>query len=465
MKLFKIIPFLALAALCYLFTIMGSGCAQVGMPTGGPRDTIPPVLLKAVPPNHSLHFTGNHVTFTFDEYVHLQDVQKNLLVNPVPKIIPNTSFKLKTVSIKIRDTLQPNTTYSFEFGDAIQDINENNPLHHFTYVFSTGSFIDSLQLQGKVLLAETGKPDSTLLVLLYKNLSDSAVYKEKPRYIVNLDSLGRYHFKYLAAGVYHLFALKDESGQKMYNNPSQLFAFADSTIHITNDVKPVELFAYAQEKNTKPPVSSASRNKKNPEKLLKYASSVASGPQDLLKPLTLTFETPLKDFDTSKMKLSDTLYHPVAAAISLDSTKKIIVIKTDWTEDMHYRLVLDKDFAIDTLGEELKKADTISFKAKSEREYGSLKLNFKNLEKIVHPVLQFVQNNEVVISFKLASPTFNVKLFNPGEYDLRILDDENDNGVWDPGNYHLRKQPEKVIAIPKKISIRADWDNEVDIVL
>lgn len=465
MKLFKIIPFLALAALCYLFAIMSSGCAQIGMPTGGPRDTIPPVLLKSVPPNHSLHFTGNRATFTFDEYVHLQDVQKNLLVNPVPKITPNATFKLKTVSIKIRDTLQPNTTYSFEFGDAIQDIDENNPLHHFTYVFSTGSYIDSLQLHGKVILAETGKPDSTLLVLLYKNLGDSAVYKEKPRYIASLDSLGRYQFKYLAAGTYHLFALKDESGQRMYNNPSQLFAFADSAIQITKDVEPVELYAYAEEKNTKRPGSSASASKKNTEKILKYASSVASGPQDLLKPLTLTFTTPLKHFDSSKIKLSDTLYNPVAAAISLDSTKKIIVVQTDWTEDMHYRIMLERDFAIDTLGEELKKADTISFKAKSEREYGSLKLNFKNLEKIAHPVLQFVQSNDVVISFKITSPTFNVKLFNPGEYELRILDDENDNGVWDPGSYHLRKQPEKVIAIPKKISIRADWDNEADIVL
>ena len=465
MKIYNILIFLAVVGLCYFLTVAGSGCAQIGMPTGGPRDTIPPVLLKSVPPNHSLHFTGNRVTFTFDEYVHLQDVQKNLLVNPVPKIIPNTSFKLKTVSIKIRDTLQPNTTYSFDFGDAIQDIDENNPYHHFTYVFSTGSYIDSLQLQGKVILAETGKPDSTLLVLLYKNLSDSAVYKEKPKYIASLDSLGRYHFRYLAEGVYHLFALKDESGQKMYNNPSQIFAFADSAIHITKDVKPEDLFAYAQEKNTKPPGSSASNNKKKSEKILKYASSVSSGPQDLLKPLILTFETPLKDFDSSKMKLSDTLYNPVAAAISLDSTKKIIVIKTDWTEDMHYKLVLDKDFAKDTLGEELKKADTISFKAKSDREYGSLKLNFKNLEKIAHPVLQFVQNNEVVNSFKLASSTFNVKLFNPGEYDLRILDDENDNGIWDPGNYHLRKQPERVISYPKKISIRADWDNEADVVL
>ncbi len=465
MKIFKIIPFLAVAVCYYMFTTMSSGCAQIGMPMGGPRDTTPPVLLNAAPPNGMLHFTGNHATFTFDEYVHLQDVQKYLVVNPVPKTIPTVTSKLKTVSIKIRDTLQPNTTYSFEFGNAIQDINENNPIRNFTYVFSTGNYIDSLQFRGKVVLAQTGKPDSTLIVVLYKNLDDSAVYKEKPKYFTNLDSLGRYHFKYLAPGTYHLFALKDESGQKMYNNPSQLFAFADSAVQITNDVEPVELYAYAQETYVKPPASSSGAQPKNPEKILKFTSSVSSGSQDLLTPLTLKLVTPLKDFESSRIKLSDTLFNPIAATISLDSTKKIITIKAGWTEDTHYRVAIDKDFAVDTLGEELKKADTIAFKTKAEREYGSLTLEFKNLGKIKHPVLQFVQSNNVVDSFKLTSPTFNIKLFNPGEYEIRILDDENENGTWDPGNYHLRKQPEKVAAILKKVSVRADWGNDYDIEL
>lgn len=465
MKVFNSIIVLTVIGLCYLISVLGSGCAQIGMPTGGPKDTIPPVLVKSVPPNRMLHFTGNRVTFTFDEYVHIQDLQNNLMVNPVPKIIPNVNFKLKTVSIKIRDTLQPNTTYSYEFGNAIQDVDENNPIHNFTYVFSTGSYIDSMQLMGKVILAETGKPDSTLIVMLYSDLGDSAVYKKKPKYVARLDSSGNYHFRYIAEGVYHLFALKDESGQKMYNNPSQLFAFADSAIHITQNVKPVELYAYAEEKYTKPSTSSVPI-KKNPEKLLRYSNTLTSGTQDLLTPLKLQFETPLKNFDVLKIKLTDTLYHPVVGAeISLDTTGKLITVYNKWIADTYYKLEIDKDFAKDTLGDELKKSDTISFKTKSEREYGSLELDFSHLKKIAHPVLQFVQNNKVVDSFKIASPIFKVKLFNPGDYELRILDDENENGTWDPGDYHLRKQPEKVIAIPQKINIRADWDNDFNIEL
>jgi hypothetical protein len=466
MKIYNSIIILAAAAFCYFLSVLGSGCAQIGMPTGGPRDSTPPVLLNASPPNRTLHFNGNKIVLTFDEYVHLQDIQKNLLVAPEPKITPNVTSKLKTVSIKIRDTLQPNTTYSLQLGDAIQDINENNPLHNFTYVFSTGSYIDSLTFNGSVILAETGKVDSTLLAVLYKNLDDSAVYKEKPRYVARLDSSGNFHFKYLAGGVYHLYALTSEGGQKMYNNPSQLFAFADSAIQISTDVKPVKLYAYSQQNNSKPVSKAALPAKKPAGNTLKYTTSISEGKQDLLSPLTFTFPVPLKNLDSSKIKLTDTLFNTIASAtVSIDTNQTKITVNNNWTEDTKYKLVLQKDFAVDTLGDELSKPDTISFKTKREADYGSIKLNFTNLDKFTHPVLQVVKDNKVVDSFKLSSPTFTRKLFDPGEYELRILDDKNNNGTWDPGNYELKKQPEIVTPITKKLSIRADWDNEEDIIL
>lgn len=467
MNIRNTILFLAAAGLFYILSVMGSSCAQIGSPTGGPRDTIPPVLLNSNPPNHSLHFKGNKIVLTFDEYVQIADLQKNLLVSPTPKIIPNVDYKLKTVTIKIRDTLQPNTTYNIQLGNSIQDINENNPYRDYSFVFSTGSYIDSMRFRGNVQLAETGKTDSTLLVFLYKNLGDSAVYKEKPIYIARVDSSGNFKFNHLAGGVYNIFALKDESGQKMYNNPTQIFAFADSTIKVLSDEGSIKLFAYAEEKGlVKPSTGAVNKNATAADKKLKYTASVSGGSQDLLTPLTLDFSHKLKNFDSLKIKLTDTLFNPFQAAlVTLDTTRKVVAVQNKWEENTHYRLIIEKDFATDTSGNELAKSDTIKFTTKKESDYGSIKINFTNLDKFKHPVLQFVLNNEVVNSYPLTSKTWSQKLFKPGEYGLRILDDNNQNGVWDPGSYHLKKQPEKVQSISQLLNIRANWDNERDIVL
>jgi uncharacterized protein (DUF2141 family) len=443
---------------------MDSGCAQIGTPTGGPRDTIPPVLLNATPANNTLNFKGNRVTFTFDEYVHIDRLQENLLISPTPKITPNITSKLKTVTIKIRDTLEPNTTYRYDFGNSIQDINENNPLKNFSYLFSTGSYIDSLKFSGNVQLAESGKIDTTLLVLLYKDLDDSAVLKRKPRFIARVNKKGDFTFRNLPGGIYHVFALGDESGQKIYNNNDELFAFADTTVIIADSTKPVNLLAYAQEKPK--PKSKASSTAVAADKKLKFTTSLINGRQDLLSSLKVEFNHKLKDFDSLKVELTDTTFNLFKSAnISLDTTGKTIIINNQWQENTNYRLIIPKDFATDTLGVALLKSDTIKFQAKKESDYGSITLNFTNLDKFKNPVLQFVQNDEVVNSYPLTSSTWTSKIFSPGDYDLRILEDINGNGIWDPGNYHLKLQPEKVFAIPKKINIRADWENEIDIIL
>ena len=463
MNIRNIIFFIAVCCMAYMISILGSGCAQIVSPTGGPRDTIPPVLLNATPRNGTVNFKDNRITLSFDEYVQLQKLQENLLISPTPKIIPNIDFKLKTVTIKIRDTLEPNTTYRFDLGNSIQDINEGNPLRNFSYIFSTGSYIDSLQFSGKVQLAETGKPDSTMLVFLYKDLDDSAVLKHKPKYIARLDSSGNFKFQNLPEGIYNVYALKDASGQKIYYSKDEIFAFADSVVKVSNSTKPVKLFAYAEEK---PKVKTPAKPKSYPDKKLKYTASITNGRQDLLTPMTLEFNHKLKDFDSLKIELTDTLYKPYTSAIiSIDTTNEKIIIQNKWQDNADYRLIIPKDFATDTLGVALLKSDTIHFKTNRDGDYGSIKINFKNLEKFKNPVLQFILKDEVVNSYPLTSAQWSVKLFNPGDYELRILEDLNKNGVWDPGNYQLKLQPEKVYAIPQKINIRADWDNERDIIL
>ena len=243
---------------------LSSGCAQIGYPTGGVTDSAAPVLQRASPPNLALNFTGNRVTLVFDEYIEVKDLQSNLLVSPLPKINPTITNNLKTINIKLRDTLRPNTTYSINFGNAIVDVHEGNILKNFTYTFSTGSVIDSLELSGRVTLAETGKTDSTLLVLLYEGAVDSTVRSRKPDYITRVNGQGDFKFNHLPGGDFKIYALKDGDGGKTYNSKTELFAFADVDVNPSENPPLVYLFAYAEEKEK--PTPQARHHKKNRQK-------------------------------------------------------------------------------------------------------------------------------------------------------------------------------------------------------
>ena len=206
MKLTHILFTIFIVSLLYVVAISNAGCAQIGMPTGGPKDSIAPKLVSSSPKQYSTNVTSNKITLTFNEYIDLKEPQTNVLVSPFPKKSPSVEFKLKTVTVKLKDTLLPNTTYSINFGPAIVDNNEGNPFKEFTFVFSTGSQIDSLMLTGKVIIAETGKSDSTLVAMLYRNADDSAVQKRKPDYVAKLNGDGSFRFINLSAGNFNIYA-------------------------------------------------------------------------------------------------------------------------------------------------------------------------------------------------------------------------------------------------------------------
>ncbi len=458
MKAISILYFIILLSLCCITIISNSGCAQIGAITGGTKDTIPPILLSASPQLLSTNFSGNKITLTFDEYIDVQEVQTNLLVSPYPKLNPEITNKLKTVSVKLKDTLLANTTYAINFGSAIKDVNEGNIFKNFTYVFSTGSTIDSLRLSGKVMLAETGKTDSTIIVLLYRNANDSSVEKIKPNYIANVNGDGSFTFNNLSSGSFNIYALKDGDGGKTYNSKTELFAFTDTTVIIKENSKPITLYAYSEEKNTKTPVTT-SKPKTAAQKKLKFTSAAATQKQDLRNDLVLNFNSAIKKFDTTGIILTDTNFVPIPAfSFLLDSNK--IILKTKWSEDADYRLIVNKNAVADSTDSILAKTDTLRFKTKREGDYGNVVLRFSNIEFTNHPVLQFTQQDEVKESFSITSKEWRYKLFPPGEYEIKILYDNNNNSKWDPGNYLKKIQPEKVIALPKKISIRENWDNE-----
>ncbi len=142
---------------------------------------------------------------------------------------------------------------------------------------------------------------------------------------------------------------------------------------------------------------------------------------------------------------------------------KKVIVKNKWLPDSNYNIIILKGAVSDSTGLELAVSDTIRFQTKRETDYGSIKINFLNFDKTKNPVLLFVKSNEVVKAFPLTAASWSVPLFEPGDYELRVLFDENNNGYWDPGNYDKKLQPEKVYSIPQTLNIRANWENERDI--
>lgn len=224
-------------------------CAKRGSITGGLKDTLPPVLRASMPKNYTTDFKGDQFVLTFDEFVKLKNVNKQLIISPPMKnepLISPTSVS-KIITVKIRDTLQPNTTYSFNFGQSIADNNEGNALNQFKYIFSTGSYIDSLSLSGKIKDAYTKDVDNFVSVMLYEandKYKDSVVYKELPRYITNtLDSTRLFKLENLKAGKYLLVAMKDKGGNNKFNPKDDKIGFIKHFITVPNDtVFELELF-------------------------------------------------------------------------------------------------------------------------------------------------------------------------------------------------------------------------------
>ena len=334
-------------------------------------------------------------------------------------------------------------------------------------LFLPGPYLDSLQLSGKVVLAQTGTSDSTLIVVLHTDLTDSAVVNKRPRYVTRLDSSGNFTFRNLPPDTFAIYAIGDAGISRRYTSSSQQFAFAPQPI-ITGETQPLTLYAYQEEKETVNKPVTPSKTTAT-DKRLKFSTGIAGKQQDLQNPFTLTFESPLRTFDTSKMILTtDSTFTPVAAATpTLDSTRKRIAFNIPWKEATEYNLVIDKEFAEDTLGNRLLKSDTISFVTKAKADYGQVSLRVRNIDTAQNPVLQFIQNNNVVFSANVKSGAFSKDLFPPGEYNLRILYDTNNNGIWDPGVFFGpdKKQPEVAYPVLRNINVKPNWENEFEVTL
>jgi hypothetical protein len=404
----KYIPFLLLLVL--------ASCAKRGTITGGLKDSIAPVLRMSFPENFSTNFKENEIKLVFDENIKLKNLNKQLVISPPmkhePLIGPTSASKF--ITIKIKDTLQANTTYSFNFGQSIADNNEGNPFNQFKYIFSTGDYIDSLAMGGKIKDAYSKEAESFVSVMLYKaddNFNDSIVYKENPRYITNtLDSLKTFKLENLKAGKYLLVALKDYNNNNKFDPKKDKIGFIKNFVTVPSDtVYELSLFKEVPVfKAYRPVQASGNRLLMGYEGNMKSASS---RPQINLKNNTEGLSTIVTQFP--KKDSLQIWYKP----LKVDSLH-LEVTKDKYVTDFILKI---KDQKIDSLSVSALYGSTLNFRDRFTLETTTPLTDFDNSK------IKLTTSDSIPVAFTSEYDDFNQKLFfdfkkNPSEkYSFTIL--------------------------------------------
>jgi hypothetical protein len=215
-------------------SVLICSCAQIVAPGGGKRDTTPPKVVSYTPDSAQLNFNSKIIEITFDEYIQLKDLSNQLIISPPLEKVPDINVKNKSLSIDLgKEELKPNTTYSINFGSALQDINESNPKENFSYIFSTGDAIDSLMAEGRVQSAFDHKAEKGVLAMLYTDMSDSAVYKSAPDYFAKTDGDGNFRINNVKKGEYKIVAVKDLNNNLKYDDEAESIGFYDSLVKLS----------------------------------------------------------------------------------------------------------------------------------------------------------------------------------------------------------------------------------------
>lgn len=221
-----------LLAVVALFVALAfyTSCANQGMPTGGPKDSLPPILIQAVPPMRGTNFTGNEVRLTFNEFIIADGISEELVISPPLQKRPTIRTRSRTLIVGFNEDLKSDVTYSLDFKNSVVDNNERNPYNNLRMIFSTGDALDTLRVAGVVKNGFNLEPQEKMVVMLHSNLHDSSVVKNIPDYIARTDTRGLYLFDNVKAGSYRLYALNDGNRDLKYNPGAEEIAFSDSII-------------------------------------------------------------------------------------------------------------------------------------------------------------------------------------------------------------------------------------------
>jgi len=509
-------------------------CAKRGRPTGGEKDELAPVLISAKPSYESIHFEEKKIKIYFDEYVKLKNVNKQLIVSPPLKNnleITPVGTASKVIILKIKDTLKENTTYTINFGNSVEDNNEGNQLKSFKYVFSTGSYIDSLKLSGDIYDAFSRKTDSEIKVMLYKidsTFNDSIIYKEKPTYVSSTLDSTNFNLTNLKEGKYLVLAIKEPNSNYIYNPKQDKIGFLKAPITLPSDtVLNIPIFkeilpfkfikgiqaskghiyfgyegdgkqmkiklldsvsvdsvttqtVFEKEKDTvsfwyhninKDSLQFEVRNlnyvdtvtvklklSKQDTLILKSNLRSVLNPRDTF---SINTNIPFVKIDTSKIILinKDSIAVPFVTQIDRFKMNLSIHFKNEFNNQYQVKLLPNAIFDVfentnDTL--------VYNMRSKKIEDYGIVNLKVTNVNSPI--IIELITEKDELIARKRINENQIVTFKNlpPKNYIARAIYDDNNNGVWDTGNYLLKKYPEKVFYFDVPLEVRAGWEqNEI----
>jgi len=524
-----------------------TGCAQVVAPTGGPKDVIPPKPLAYSPEKKSTLFHAKKIEITFDKYIQLKDLSKQFIVSPPLRVLPVPIVKGKTLEISLaKDTLQDSTTYTFNFGNAICDLHEGNPLKNFQYVFSTGTYVDSLSVLGTAVDAFSHEPIKEGLVLMYKDWKDSTPYKRQPSYCAQTDDNGKYRINNIKSGNYRIIAISKPSGDYFYHPYSQNIGFKSDTLDLEeNDTvnfflfleeqpklqflkakgvgkgeimltfsKPTDsirvipmnldtsksyntIYQYSTNHDTVnywtnyPDLDSirfiVARNNKmldtvnvynipghtvkttvakeknpKPEKVptLQINLNIAEKiPYDYHLPFVMKFVQPVKSYDLSKIRLTQRKDTIKLKLIGKSSPYSIsLAPEKDLISDSVYRFSIIPG-AFTNLFNYTNDTIIKHFTVDDQSSYGTLKLNL-SFSKRTHYLVQMLTSQNIIYREDTINGTTSIFYDGvpPALYGIRVIEDDNNNGKWDIGNFMKDIEPEQVFYFSDKLNIRSNWD-------
>ena len=518
-----------------LSIVVISGCAKRGSPTGGPVDSIPPVLVNASPKINSTNFDSEEVKLTFDEFVKLDKVADQLIISPP---LEKTSYEVKPLSgvtkkvfLKFLDSLESETTYTINFGNSIKDNNEGNPLTFFNYTFSTGDEIDSLYIRGNISDAYNLETDDYVSIHLYRIdsiFNDSIIFNNRPTYISNsLDSTS-YQFQNLKEGKYLIIALKDIDNNYFFDPFYDKIGFIDSLITLPKDsiidfklfkeetaliwdkphfinsekigfgyygklnIKNIEIesslpdsvqYTFTKESEKDTLVFWLSRNsfdslnfnmiEKDTTKLVTVMFDRAR--DTLIDSLSISPKTAnvIHLRETFKLSSNIPLIKIRDSLITIRDIDSLIVPFTTSISDnldevnIEFEVSPSDSYRVYILPEAIKDIrgvinDTLEYNVVSQslEDYGNVYLDvIRNNESKF--ILHMIDNNgDIIREFKnvTQNSTYNFDYIRPGKYRFRLIEDSNNNDIWDTGNYLRKIKPEPVYYFLNELEVRANWD-------